>query len=66
LCRVAREEGWTVKGIEVNEIAIQHCRTKYHVEYTSIDEIADSSVDAITCHHVLENVVLHRDFLHTC
>ena len=63
LCRVAREEGWTVKGVEVSEVAAEHGRRHFQVEYTSLDKIAEASVDAITCHHVLEHVAQPREFL---
>ena len=64
-CRVACEEGWVAKGVEVSETAVQHGRQHFQVEYTSLDRIAEASVDAITCHHVLEHLAHPREFLET-
>lgn len=55
-CRVATEEGWAARGVEVAAEAITHGRRRYGVQYVALDDIVDESVDAITCHHVLEHV----------
>jgi SAM-dependent methyltransferase len=64
-CKVACEEGWSAKGVEVNETAVQHGRQHFGVDYIFLDELPEASVDAITCHHVLEHLAKPREFLDT-
>lgn len=49
--------------MEVSEVAVEHGRQHFQVEYTSLDKIAEASVDAITCHHVLEHLAQPQEFL---
>ena len=65
LCRVAGELGWNATGVEISEEAANHARREFDVIYRRLDEIPDGSVDAITCHHVLEHIADPISFLQT-
>ena len=56
LCKVASEEGWMATGVEVSADARLHGERYFGVEYRTLAEIPDGTVDAITCHHVLEHI----------
>jgi len=65
LCRVAAEQGWSATGVEISEEAATHARREFGVDYRPLDEIPDGSVDAISCHHVLEHIADPIGFLQT-
>ena len=60
----AKRAGWR-KGWRSARLRWSHGRQHFRVEYTSLDRIAEASVDAITCHHVLEHLAHPREFLET-
>lgn len=65
LCRVAEEQGWNATGVEISKEAAAHARREFGVTYRRLDEIPEGSVDAITCHHVLEHIADPIVFLQT-
>src|SRR5215468_7475556 len=65
LCSVAQEDGWNAIGVEVSEEAVRHGTKQFGVTYRSLDEVNEESVDALTCHHVLEHVENPDRFLET-
>ena len=62
-CQIAKECGWTARGVEISTPAAG--ATHFGVDYTTLAEVPDESVDVITCHHVLEHIEDPRDFLAT-
>jgi len=56
LCRIALNEGWEAQGIELSEKALRIGREFLDVDYVQFDEIADESLDVITCYHILEHM----------
>lgn len=65
LCRIAEEEGWTATGVEISEEAAGYARRVFGVACQQLDDVPDGSVDAITCHHVLEHIREPVVFLRT-
>jgi len=63
LCRVAEDEGWEARGIEISKNAVQFGKQELGVRYIDIEEVEDGSVDVITCHHVLEHIPQPMRFL---
>ena len=63
LCRVAEDEGWKARGIEISKNAVRFGERELGVRYVDIEEIEDGSVDVITCHHVLEHIPKPMMFL---
>ncbi len=65
LVRVAQEEGWDVTGAEISAEAVRHGEHQYGASYIALDEVEDESLDALTCHHVLEHIDEPIAFLET-
>ena len=63
LCRVAADQEWKVQGVEISKDAVTFGQEKLDVRYIDIEEVEDGSVDAITCHHVLEHIPQPMAFL---
>ena len=63
LVAVAEEEGWAAQGVEISPDAVTFGREHYGVEYTTLEEVPPESLDAVTCHHVLEHVEAPTQFL---
>ena len=63
LCRIAMEEGWSATGVEMSSEATRHGKARFGVPYSALEDIDDASVDAVTCHHVLEHVASPPQFL---
>jgi SAM-dependent methyltransferase len=62
-CKVASEEGWEVHGVESSPPAIEAGAREFGVRYVSLDEVAEGSMDAVTCFHVLEHMEDPSGFL---
>jgi 2-polyprenyl-3-methyl-5-hydroxy-6-metoxy-1,4-benzoquinol methylase len=65
LCRVAEEEGWAARGVEIAQDAVCFGEEELGVRYVDIEDVEDESIDAITCHHVLEHIPQPMEFLET-
>lgn len=63
LCRVAEDRGWEAHGIEISKDAVHFGEEKLGVQYVDIDNVEKESIDAITCHHVLEHISAPMSFL---
>jgi SAM-dependent methyltransferase len=63
LCRVATDEGWESYGIELSEKALRIGREFLQVQYIEIEDVAEASLDVITCHHVLEHMERPDEFI---
>lgn len=57
--RLARNDGWTVAGVDISEFAAQHCRERFGLDVQSglLNELnfAEESFDVITLWDVLEH-----------
>ena len=65
LCRVAEKEGWAARGVEIAQDAVCFGEEELGVHYVDIEDVEDESIDAITCHHVLEHIPQPMEFLET-
>ncbi|MEM1041092.1 MAG: class I SAM-dependent methyltransferase [Bacteroidota bacterium] len=65
LVYVANEEGWSAVGAEVSADAVRYGAQQYGARYVELDEVERESVDALTCHHVLDHVDEPVSFLET-
>lgn len=63
LCRVAEDRGWNARGVEISKDAVHFGEEKLGVRYIDIQNVEDGSIDAITCHHVLEHIPQPMTFL---
>ena len=63
LVRVALDQGWDAAGVEVAQEAVRCGQEQFGVRYVRLEEVADGSLDAITCHHVLEHLAEPMPFL---
>jgi 2-polyprenyl-3-methyl-5-hydroxy-6-metoxy-1,4-benzoquinol methylase len=61
--KVAKEEGFHAVGVEPSVEARNAGTEHLGVTYTQPADIADNSVDVVTCHHVLEHVEWPQHFL---
>jgi SAM-dependent methyltransferase len=64
-CKVAMEQGWLAIAVESSSPASQAGARQFGVRYAALEEIAPASMDAITCHHVLEHIDEPAGFLRT-
>jgi len=62
-CKQAFDSGWNSTGIELSDDARTVGKEFLSVEYSELDDIANESVDVITCHHVIEHVVSPAEFV---
>jgi 2-polyprenyl-3-methyl-5-hydroxy-6-metoxy-1,4-benzoquinol methylase len=63
LVRMALHLGWDARGVEISEEAVRHGRKVFGVEYVPLQDVADQSLDVITCYHVLEHIPEPAPFL---
>ena len=56
LMRVALDQGWDAAGVEIAQEAVRCGREQFGVRYVRLEEMEDGSLDAVTCHHVLEHL----------
>ena len=63
LCRIACDNGWDARGIEVSAKARRIGKQFLRVEYVDIARVEDESLDVITCHHVLEHMTRPDEFI---
>ena len=54
--KIGQDLGLASIGVEMAEKAIAHGQKWYNVNYSTLEEIDDESIDLITCHHVLEHI----------
>jgi len=55
-CRVAVDNGWEAKALEVSEKAVRIGKQFSNIEYVQLDDVAEESMDVIICYHVLEHM----------
>lgn len=63
LCRIASDNGWDADGVEVSSKAKRIGEQFLGVRYINPEEVAEESVDVITCHHVLEHMEKPDEFI---
>jgi 2-polyprenyl-3-methyl-5-hydroxy-6-metoxy-1,4-benzoquinol methylase len=63
LCRVATDEGWEACGIELSAKALRIGRQFLQVNYLQLEDVAEESLDVITCYHVLEHMERPDEFI---
>jgi len=61
--KVALDQGWSAEAIEISQEAVRHGRRIFGVQYVTLEGIEDSSLDVVTCHHVLEHLTEPASFL---
>src|SRR5262249_28649038 len=62
-CRAANEAGFDATGVEISPEARRAGSSRLGVRYVELDEVAEASIDILTCHHVLEHIEWPQDFL---
>lgn len=65
LCKIARDQGWSTSGIEVSAKALRIGREYLSTRYVELAAVPPTSVDLITCHHILEHVEGPKEFIQT-
>jgi SAM-dependent methyltransferase len=63
LCHLANSLGWNARAVEVSEKALRIGQKFLGVEYLTLDDVADESLDVITCYHILEHMERPDGFL---
>lgn len=63
-CKVACDEGWEALGVESSAPAIEAGTREFGVRYLPLDDVAEGSMDAVTCFHVLEHIEHPAAFIH--
>ena len=63
LVRVALDRGWDAVGVELAQEAVRCGQEQFGVRYVRLEEVEDASVDALTCHQVLEHLAEPVQFL---
>jgi SAM-dependent methyltransferase len=65
LCRSAIDAGWDAQGIELSPKAVSLGQKFLDVKYVDLDDVADGSLDVITCYHILEHMEQPSGFIKT-
>src|SRR4030042_2178372 len=62
-CKVACEEGWDARAVEVSAPAVSIGKKFLDTHYAELKDVSDESIDVISCHHVLEHIDRPAEFI---
>ncbi len=63
LCKIANDEGFESRGVEIAEAARFAGERYFGIDYIELGDVPDKSVDVITCQHVLEHIEWPQEFI---